>query len=251
MGSPLPWLKMDKKKFINNYLKKSQEDNYAYSDTKAMVSSKMQAEAEATGPRSLIKYLESAVVAEVEKIRIPSGTLNIYEKEKGLYGAFLQDNEGQVVEEFENVTIPILAKTLAVKGYYVEPEMHPYEMAASEEAHEDAAQDRVLAREVAEEVVQEHVEKLHNAASKNGRYMRIKYGDFELEIKKSMSKFVSDFRNKRDTSSQVKKALQAFRRNSKNAQKFQSDHEAAQALLNNWDEYGEEFSQILDALGRD
>lgn len=234
----------DKLKQVEKGLNKSDTAFYGYKNTQATVNVAEQAHAETASPE-LIQYIATSINAELQKIRLAKGTLTVSKKDEGLYSAFFENNEGQVVEEFENCTVEMLAKNLMVRGYYDAP------IASNETKaeHPDEKEDRELIRDALD---------MHNAFYHQGQapgepingkgYVRIKYGNFELEIKKSMSDFIKSFRTEQPTKADVKKALTAWRRNSKVASQFRSDVDAAQALISDWNQYGEDFSQILHAM---
>lgn len=223
---------------------KKSEAFYGYKNTQATVNVAAQAHAETASPE-LIQYISASLNADVEKIRLAKGILTVSKKDEGLYSAFFSNNDGQVVDEFENCTVEMLAKNLMVKGYYDAP----IAVEQTKAEHSDEREDRELIRDALD---------MHNALYHQGQqpgepiggkgYVRIKYGNFELEIKKSMADFVKAFKNEQPTKSDVKKALTAWRRNSKAASQFRSDIDAAQALITDWNQYGEDFSQILHAI---
>jgi hypothetical protein len=202
-----------KAKKESKFLEKS---TYNFKDTLAVVDAEQEHYAAEEACPKLLKYLETSINADLEKIHLEKGILTVYKKDKGLYNGFFSDNDGQVIEEFENVTIPILAKNLELKDLYDRP---------------DRAQD-------AESTV-------------SGGYIKLKYGDVEIEIKKSMKDFINDFkRTKMINKDKIYKALQAWRRNSKIAKNFKTDLEAARALFKDWEQYEEEFKQTLHAMNQ-
>lgn len=231
-----------------NYYKKlksieKSEASYQYKNTTAAVPVVAQDAAERTASQALVEYIRSSINSDLEKIPLLSGMLTVFKKDQGLYNGFFQDNDGQVVEEFENATVEILAKILEVKGYYIPPE--PTEAPTAV----DPMDMPVSAREaigIARAEVAEHVKDYHENAQTSGKYMRIKYGDFELEIKKSMQSFIVDLKRGFQENIEVKKALNSWRRN--HNLKYKSDLEAAQDLINNWDTHGEAFQQVVHAL---
>lgn len=226
-------------------LNKSEGNTYGYKNSQATVNTTAQRNAEDTVSPELLQYINASLNAELSKIRLAKGTVTVHKKEEGLYSGFFEDNSGQVVEEFANVTPAMIAKTLMVKGYYDAPIL----AAQPEQPHSDEQEDRELIREK----INDHIAMFHQgqapgeAISGKG-YVRIKYGNFELEIKKSMSDFVKAYRNEQPTKDDVKKALNSWRRNSKAASQFRNDVDAAQALITDWNQYGEDFSQILYAM---
>lgn len=238
-------------------VQKSQEGNtYDFNDTKAMISTTAQAHAESTASPALVEYLKSSINADLEKIRLSKGTLTVYKKEAGIYGGFFQDEFGQVVQNFDNMSIPMLAKNLELKGYYNAPVPVSAPVIAepvkSEAKHEDEAEDKELIQEEVQEMLEQHNQMYHQGQKpgepiRGGKgYVRIKYGDFELEIKKSMQDFINDFKGQSKVD--IRKAISAWRRNSHAGPQYKSDLDAARALLSDWEQFGEEFNQILFAL---
>lgn len=223
-------------------IEKSEGSYHHFKDTQSTVDAQVQTGAELTASPELIQYLTASVNADLAKVRLAKGILTISKKEEGLYSGFFQDNDGQVTQEFLNMTIPILAKTLEMKNLYERP---PVPEVAP--AHDDVVEDVRLINDALA---------THNALYHQGQapgepikpekgYVRIKYGNFELEIKKSMHDFVKAHKANQPQSTDIKKALSLWRRNSKSANLFRTDIEAAQALVADWDQYGEEFNQAL------
>ena len=221
-------------------VKKSDTATYDFANTQTTVNAQVQQAAEQTASPELIQYLTASINAEISKIRLAKGTLTVSKKDDGLYCGFFQNNDGQVVHQFENMTIPILAKNLEIKELYEAPPV-----AKHEDAQEDA--------EMIEDAIEQH-EAVYHRGQKPGEpvasegYVRIKYGDFELEIKKSMSDFIKSYKNEQPTRADIQKALSSWRRNSGVAKSFRTDLEAAQALLADWATHGEDFNQVLYAL---
>lgn len=229
------------KKELKEYTKKSETATYDFKDSQSTVNAQLHVSSEQSASPELIQYLTASINAEVSKIRLAKGTLTLSKKEDGLYCGFFQDMQGQVTHQFENMTIPILAKNLQVKELYDAP---------PQPSHADAEEDE----EMIENAMEMH-EALYHRGQEAGQpignsegYVRIKYGDFELEIKKSMSDFVRSFKNSTASKNEVQKALTAWRRNSNLAKNFRTDLEAAQALLADWATHGEDFNQILFAI---
>lgn len=236
----------DVKKFIDNYkLEKSENQSYNFKNTKATVSVAAQDAADRTASPELIKYLKASINADLQKISLAKGVLTISKKEQGLYAGFFSDASGQVVEEFDNVTLPVLAKTLEVKELYEPP-------VQVEGPTDDAEEMTEVAAQVTNVMLDHHNKTMHSDENKSGGYMKLKYGNFELEIKKSMQEFINVYRNdnKAKLKNDVKKAISAWRRNSNVAKSFTSDLEAVRALLGNWDQHGEDFSQIVFAMNK-
>lgn len=243
----------DPKKFIKRHkfieehkLQKSENQSYNFDNTKATVSVVAQQAAETTGNPQLINYLKNAVDSDLKKLPLGTGELTISKKDQGLYSGFFSDKDGQVVEQFDNATLPIIAKTLEVKELYIAPVPVESPGQLDEEMTETAAA-------VAQEFIEHHNRTMHaEKEEKSNGYMRLKYGDFEIEIKKSMQEFISAHRknHKAKLKADVKKSISAWRRNSPIAKSFKSDLEAVRALLGDWNTHGEDFNQIVEAMRR-
>ena len=187
--------------------------SYDFRNTSVSIDSKDQQLAELTADPKLINYIKNAIVNEIEKIPFAKGILTLSKKDEGLYNGHFADTAGQVIEKFDDQTIEILAKNLELKNLYTRPVEAPAEL---------------------------NVENGH---------IKIKYGDFELEIKKSIHRFVSDFRKTKGYGkNEIRKSIKAWRRNMKDKQSFRTDLEAAQELSRNWDQHKEGFYQILHGI---
>ncbi len=242
-----------KKKFIEDFKKST----YDFRNVKTSVDANEHAQAEKTATPALVKYLSKAVEADLQKIPFKKGNLTLYKKEDGLYSGHFQDRDGQVIHQFADVTIPILAKNLEVKEIYdVDTEGQPEPaMTLADESHEDEEEDRELIREIVSQAMDEHNEAYHQGQEPgepiddNKQNVRIKMGDLDIEIKKSINNFIRDFKkSKKYNKVDVVKAIQSWRRNSVNGKKHSSDLEAAKELLRDWDKYSEEFYQVMHAL---
>lgn len=229
--------------------KKSVEgDTYDFKGTTVAVSARNHDDAVKTAPGELVDYLNNSIDSELEKIPFEKGLLTVSKKERALYSAFFQDRDGQVIETFENVTIPMLAKALVVRDLYT---------AAKSEAP---------------------------AKASSGETISIKYGDLEIDIRKSVQDFVkahkaskgdvypdymyspgipnvpnrlergkySKSKMSKKKKEMIKKAVKAWMRNSR--EDFKSIVQAAEELSSNWEYHREEFQQIIHAMkqmGRD
>lgn len=200
--------------------KKLNKSYYQFDNAKVRVDSTQHDLAEQTASPELVDYLNTAVEAELSKIRLPKGLLTLYNKDRGLYSGFFQDNEGQIVHKFDDMTVPMVAKALSVSKLY-----------------------DVKNNKESERVVMTQPDKDMPA-----KYVKIKYGDFELEIKKSLNGFIKDFQRNKNKRVAVMKAIQSWRRNSVAGQIHKSDLSAAQDLLDRWDQFQEEFYQILEVM---
>lgn len=217
-----------------------------FRDSTVSVSSSDQQLAESAS-KELVSYIKSLIKSDISKIPFDKGTLTLSKREEGLYQGFFEDEHGQVIEKFYEQTVEMVAKTMEIRGLFTAiPNHDPV----------DEAEDRQIAFEesakVAAVVMDQHVKNMHQDAVKGaGMTVRIKVGDVEFEVKKSLHDFVADFKSARAeiTKGNVKKSLQAWRRNTKTGA-YTTDLEAAEALLQGWNELKEEYYQTLFAISR-
>ena len=135
-------------------VEKSEGASFNFKNSQVLVSSDLQMASEQNLDYGLLGYLEESVKDnETVKIPLTKGMLTLTNKEPGLYSGFFQNSDGQVVEEFNNMTLAILAKNIQIKGFYEKAEAEPV---------------------VAEPEVEERP-----------RFIKIKVGDVEIEIMKS------------------------------------------------------------------
>jgi hypothetical protein len=216
--------------------------SYDYQDQFVSIDAKDQQAAEEGTPSSLLDYMRNCMYkgpdskenidAErhqgIYKIPFLKGTLTLAQKADNLYNCDFSDIQGQVVEKLSDVTLEIAAKTLMVKGFIQKADYEP--ILASTPAP------------VAPAPV------IIEAPSDGPKSVRIKMGDFEFEMRKSIKDFVSDFRNARQHPQDLmKKAIKSWRRNNQ-FQQFTNDTEAAKFILSNWEQEKERFNQILFAV---
>lgn len=226
--------KLNKSEFIKEFKK-----SYDYRDMKVSVDAKDQQAAEETASKDLVHYIKASLEGDLNKIPFEKGMLTLSRKDAGLYSGFFQDSDGQVIEKFDDQTVEMVAKTMELKELYIIPgaPVTPPSPPAT--------------MEVADQIAEAHMDH-HNATMHRGPEsgsVRIKYGDFELEIKKSIHGFVNDFKKTHFSQfekQEVKKAVKAWKRNSRI--KFQNETEAARVLLENWNTHSEDFYQILHAM---
>lgn len=231
-------MKSKQEEFIHK-MKKSID----WKDTNTQVDIKDQDNAETTTSPELIQYLKTSVDSDMSKIPFAKGMLTVAKVSDGLYSGFFSDEAGQVIDKFPPTTLDIIAKNLEVKGYYskaVPVSTTPYH----DEHQEDEIEDRAIAREEAIKVFQEL------SPTSPEKSIKIKYGSFELEIKKSINDFVKSYRNDVLEKSQIKddirKAINSWKRNS--APNLRGELDAARELLTNWDFHKESFHQTLFAI---
>jgi len=235
------------KKELKEYTKKSKEDfvnqfkkSYDYRDLKVTVDSKDQQAAEETANISLVSYIKAGLENELNKIPLQDGELTLFKKGPGLYSGFYSDQYGQVVEKFDDQTVEMVAKNLELKELYLVQEPQPAQ-ASSPVATLDQADS------IAEAHVDHHNATMHHNDDAKKTHIKVRFGNFEMEIKKSIHGFINDFKKNNTTSNNdLKKAVKAWRRNSYT--KTTSDLDAARMLLQEWDSHKEEFHQILYAL---
>jgi len=208
------------KTFVKDFLAKS----YDFPNSQIIIDAKDQQAAEEGIPKPFLDKLASQIKKDeqVHKIILQKGVLTLANKDAGLFSGFFQDEAGQIVEKFDAHTLAMVAKTLMVKGC-----VGDYDLTQSE--GEDMEAKPVV------------------AAPAQGMSLKIKFGDVELELRKSIKAFVDDFKHKKADQEVIRKALKSWRRNQKFAD-YKSDSEAAQALLTDWDLYKESFQQTLFAI---
>ena len=236
-------LNKSKKDFIKDFKKST----YDFRDIKVSVNANQHAQAEKTASPDLVSYLQHSIDSALDRIPLAKGMLTVYKKAEGLYSGFFQDHDGQVVEKFDDMTIPIMAKNLEIKNIY--------EMPVHSQDVQDYKEDVEIAEDVAARMLQHHNEMYHKWQDPgepiNGGKgsLRIKMGDIDIEIKKSINSFVREFKkSKPNPEIKVIKAIQSWRRNSVAGSNCRNNLEAAQELLREWDRYSEEFYQIMHAM---
>ncbi len=233
-----PYAAKSKKEFVKDFKK-----SYDWRDVKVSIDSKDQQAAEETASKELINYLTASIDSDLSKIPFAKGTLSLYTKDRGLYGGHFQDNDGQIIEKFDDMTVALLAKNLEMKQLYTAP---------------DSTVDFQEVQEDINEALNRHNDTYHKGQEpgepiNSGKgHIKFKYGDFELEIKKSIHSFVTDFRkaavNKGSSKDRIRKAIKSWNRNFN--LNFKNDHEAAKELMENWDTHQEGFKQILFAINQ-
>jgi len=230
-------------KLIERHNRKKLNKAIDFKDTFSSIDSKDQELAEKTACPSLVSFIKNSIntlmVNENKIISIPiaKGTLSLSQKDKGLYQGFFKDEEGQVVEKFDNFTPELIAKNLELKELYMRPESAPKMTPSDNEDIEN------VAKEEAQELIEEHNRKYHS----NPSYVRVRCGDVEFEIRKSINNFVKLYREYQTVSKEeVRKSINIWARNYM-PKRFKDEFEAARELSRNWDEYREGFLQTLFA----
>lgn len=244
--------KSDPKSFVKNFKK-----SYDWKEVQVTVPSGDHAAAEQSIPEELINRLRNEAVGEVSKINFEKGILTLSKTAEGLYSGFFQDIDGQIVDKYEPTTLEIIGKNLVVKNLFAGLQANTVAQSVDSpkeaEPHKDAVQDLQLIASAVSSALAEHNNVYHQGQApfepiNSGKgSLKIKYGGLELELKKSIQDFVKSFKSEKSNSkSDIKKALGMWRRNS--AKQFNSDLEAAKALIQHWDTHGESFNQILFAI---
>lgn len=247
---------MDKKDFINKFkLDKSLD----FRNAQVRIDSNEQKYAEENADKVLVDYLKYHIKEDMQEVPLEKGTLKVYKKDDGLYSAMFSDINGQIVQQFHDNTIEMLAKNLQLKSIgslpIYESEENIPEQYLSQHDEEEAKEDAQIAEMVTEEMLEEHNRMYHKGQEpgepiNNGKgHIKIKFGDFELEIKKSIQDFISDFKKSKNSNKNelIKKALKIV-----NKRCFKvPEARVGKELLENWDKYKEEIMQTVDALSRE
>lgn len=245
------------KKKLNHFVavKAKMKKSIDFKETLVSVDSKDQLLAETTTSKELLDYIQKNAV-DGAKIPFPTGTLTLSQREAGLFHGHFADRDGQIVEKFDSQTVAIIAKNLQLKSLVPTPAKSmeadyaaatPASVPASEQTVQmiSAAHDRV-------DIVQSRIDDLQRQIieQQRGKSIRIKYGDFELEIKKSVQSFINDFKVGRAAPEKdvVRKAISSWRKHM--SMPLTSDQAAAKELMENWDTHQDSFCQFVDGLSR-
>jgi len=230
------------------FFEEFKKSTYDFRDAKVSIDAQQHATAEQTAPPELIEYLKRSIDSDLTKIPMDKGLLTVFTKDRGLYSGFFQDGEGQVIEKFDDMTIPILAKNLEIKQLYTAPRL-----TADPSTNVETAADIETAEDVMDDMLSQHRELYHQGQNpgepiNNGKgSLRIKMGDIDIEIKKSINGFIKNYKA-HSKNTEVIKALQSWRRNCVAGKVCRNNLDAAQTLLAEWDSLSEEFYQILHAM---
>ena len=207
--------KKNAKKFAKTFKK-----SYDYRDHGVMIDAKDQQAAEETTNPNLIKYLSENFnwlkKGEVNKLDTGNGVLTLTKKDEGLFNGFWQTSDGQIEEKFDDQTIAMVAKNLMIKGWVGEEVIPTYDEVTMAEPDE---------------------------STKSPSYLRIKMGDFEMELRKSIKDFVKSWNS--PDKGDIKKALNIWK---SHRMKPLSRKDALKEILDNWDQHSEDFNQILHAV---
>lgn len=237
---------------IRRHNQKKLNKSIDFHNTKSSIESSDQLLAEKTISPELIDYIKTSVSNNLSKIPFAKGVLTLSEKEKGLYNGFFQDNDGQIVEKFDSQTLEIIAKNMELKDLY----NATHKDAAPNHDPIEEAEDRAIAQQEVKEALDEHNKLYHkdqkpgDSINPTGKSIKLKFGDFELEIKKSIKSFVHDFKKSKlyKDKDMIFKSLQSWRTKNKDILNLDNDSKAAKILLENWEDYKEDFNQILYGL---
>lgn len=246
-------------KKLNHFVAiKKMKKSIDFKDTLVSVDSKDQMLAEKTASPAVIDYISNnlgilkAGPGASAKIPFPTGILTLSERESGCYHGHFQDLDGQVVEKFDSQTVAIIAKTLQIKSLIPEPEKSmEANVVASVPASEQQAQMLTAAHDRID-LVHNRIDDLQRQVINQVKGIRIKYGDFELEIRKSLQDFVIDFKSVRTSPDKdvVRKAITSWRKHSVHMN-LSNDQQAARELKENWEQHQNSFCQFVDALSRE
>lgn len=233
-----------------------------FQNTKVSIDSADQLLAEKTTSPQLIKYIKASLENDISKIPFAKGMLTLSKKEAGLYQGFFQDKDGQVVEKFDDMTPEIVAKNMEMKSLYAAGEMAPPQPSLPGHDAQEEAEDRIIAQQEAQKVVevahsridmvQNRIDRLQEDMGSKAKTLRVTFGDFQLELRKSVREFADKFRKSQEEDETdptvIRKAIESWRTKNKNVLDIPTFNAAAKELFNNWDEHKEGFSQIVYAL---
>jgi len=230
--------------FVRNKKKEKVNKSIDFQDTKSSIDSKDQLLAEQTASPQLIKYLQDMASQDISKIPFAKGILTLSKKEPGLYNGFFQDRDGQIIEKFDTQTLAIIAKTMELRELYSPSTPVPVSLNTSPTVEQviDAAHQRI-------DMVHNRIDQLEKQPVKDMKSLKVKFGDFELELRKSVKAFVDNYRGAPKVDPNlVKKALSSWKRRNEERVDISNLEQAAREILRNWDQYKEEFNQIVYAL---
>jgi hypothetical protein len=218
--------KSDAKAFAHQFKK-----SYDYRDLAVQVDANDQEAAEKSACPKLIEYIKSGVswieVDESRKLEFCKGDLTLYKKAEGLYSGFFTSNEdGEVLDKYDDLTPELIAKNLEIKL------LDPYPIPTDE----------------LEEVPVEAP--LITENSETPSYIKVRMGDFEMELKKSVNAFVKNYSNNKKMIQKpiLVKALKSWKRRMEKSMHLPTMRHATEELLENWEMHQEGFSQIVFAI---
>lgn len=214
--------KENKKDFIKKFKKSIDFKTYRTS-----IDAQDQLLAESTSNPDLIEYLGKYLnntQTDIFDIPMAKGILKMSRKDRGLYSGVMTNENGEVIEKFDEVTIPILAKNLEIKDMAEMPMSEFYQ----EELEHDIE---------AESFINEYKEESPRTE------IKIRCGDIEIEIKKSIQDFVKSFKSQKLDNALLKSLKSLNLRLNKKDEKA-----AARELLDNWEMHKEDFFQRLHGI---
>lgn len=224
-----------------------------FQNAKVSVDAADQLLAEATANKKLIGRIQDAVFQDsnVTKIQLSKGVLTLSKKDEGLYDGFFQDSQGQVVEKFDNMTPAIIAKNLEMKN--LEP---AYADPTPAHSSQEEAEDRIIAQQEAIKVVEsahQRIDRLEREMEPKKVSLRVRLGDFEIELRKSVKAFVQDFKKGQDLEDDideeiVSKAVHSWYKQNQERIGVSSFAAGVKELYDNWETHKEGFYQTVYAL---
>jgi len=212
----------DPKSFAKNFKK-----SYDYPDTLTIIDAKDQQAAEEGTPSAFLEKITSQMRKgdNIHKIQMQKGVLTLANKDSNLYSGFFTDADGQITDKFDAHTLEMVAKTLIVKGRATD-----YDLYGEGEDYEPEAPIAPV------------------QASSGQPQVTIKFGDVEIQLRKSIRDFVDEYKKSRTQEDElIRKAIKSWRK-SQTFSRYESDREAAQAIIANWEANRESFSQTLFAI---
>lgn len=224
--------------------------SYDYPDIKVRIDSNDQQAAELTANSDLVRELkgifQSIDLGESREYFIPFGKVILFKKAEGLYsGHVIRHEDGETVEKFDDQTLEMIAKNLELKNLVDKAFLNTLVPVPITPIVQEVPKTEMeyVAEEEADEAVEEHNKEYHSGPS----YLRIKAGDFEIELKKSVRNFVSNYKkNQIYDKNTLRKALCIWKE--KVHVHLPNNAAAAKELLDNWNLHKESFNQILFAL---
>lgn len=221
-----------------------------FQNAKVSVDSADQMLAETTASKQLIGKIQGAVFQDsnVTKIQLSKGVLTLSKKDEGLYDGFFQDAQGQVVEKFDNMTPAIIAKNLEMKN------LEPVYAADHTPAHspQEEAEDRIIAQQEAIKVVEsahQRIDRLEREMEPKKTTLRVRLGDFEIELRKSVRAFVEDFKKSEEFDEEIiAKAVRSWYKQNQERIGVSTFVAGVKELYENWETHKEGFYQTVYAL---
>ena len=228
---------LDKGEFVKNFKK-----SYDFRDVQVAISSADQAAAENSADVGLVNHIRSfckSSEGDITKIPFKNGVLTLTKKTEGLYNGFFSDTDGTIVDKYDDKTVELIAKDMMMKNVtaddYATPTPEPELISESEEREEKPTESKPM-------------------------HLKLRIGDFELELRKSVSEFVKSHKllkksqnhSNKDLnckkSKLINKALRSWYKIMKSRQGARNELDSAKLLIKSWDQYKEEFMQTVHAI---